>query len=289
MDSTSAGSHHDLGVIYAKSGDLGKAIDCFRRAIELQPASPSAYANLGRAFFEKNRLVESVASLRKAVRLGASTSEIHNNLGVALSNLPDPGAAEECFWGALRITPEHGDAHYNLARVLLIQGKFCQGWQEYEWRWKWRAERANTRSIKRKWAGEPLQGKRILLFAEQGLRDTIVQIYQLGQAMRRSRHSAMPTGIGRVVQGKRFGRRSDRSGYKFASRSGSSPDEFTGSPWHNTRNHSGHDSLFACSSRIGFEDERTLGNRATIQGGNRLARESQTSRRQKAIHFIGCI
>ncbi len=166
--------YQDLGVTYAKQGQLKDAIECFRRAIELQPTSTSAMANLGRALFENGQLTESVAYLKRAIRLGAGTPEIYNNLGVALANLPNPVAAEESFWAALRLSPYYLDAHYNLARVLLIQGKFEQGWQEYEWRWRWREKNNQVQRInKRKWAGERLNGRRILLVAEQGLGDTI--------------------------------------------------------------------------------------------------------------------
>ena len=48
-----------------------------------------------------------------------------------------------------------------------------RGWREYEWRWKCEEVHVPTRFDSPPWRGEPLEGKTILLHAEQGLGDTI--------------------------------------------------------------------------------------------------------------------
>jgi hypothetical protein len=60
----------------------------------------------------------------------------------------------------------------NLSMVWLLTGDFERGWQEYEWRWKKKgtALRACGRPL---WHGSPLEGRTILLQAEQGLGDTL--------------------------------------------------------------------------------------------------------------------
>ena len=54
----------------------------------------------------------------------------------------------------------------------LLTGDFENGLQEYEWRWKtgqlWRRDYAEP-----EWKGEPLEGRTLLIHAEQGLGDTI--------------------------------------------------------------------------------------------------------------------
>ena len=56
--------------------------------------------------------------------------------------------------------------------MLLLVGDFERGWPEYEWRWKIKQLAARD-FIKPKWSGEPLTNKTVLLYAEQGLGDTI--------------------------------------------------------------------------------------------------------------------
>jgi hypothetical protein len=56
--------------------------------------------------------------------------------------------------------------------AYLLQGDFTQGWPEYEWRWRMKEAVCRSFSSPR-WDGSPLQGRRILLYAEQGLGDTL--------------------------------------------------------------------------------------------------------------------
>src|SRR6185436_12304707 len=66
-------------------------------------------------------------------------------------------------------------AHCCLAQALLSTGRYEEGWEELEWRW--RGEDASLRLPPFRqpvWDGrEELAGKRILLHAEQGYGDAI--------------------------------------------------------------------------------------------------------------------
>jgi Flp pilus assembly protein TadD/ADP-heptose:LPS heptosyltransferase len=182
-----AEAHHDLGAVLGRRGLPERAIDCFHRAIELKPSSGGAYGNIGLAFLKRGQVQEAAAHLRSAVRLGAGSTDVYNNLGLALMGLADARAAEESFVKALQLKPDFAAAHRNLARALLIQGKFEQGWLEYEWRWK--CYPAGPRKLAQPRltglgssallpglsSGESVRGKVVLLHAEaqSGLSDTI--------------------------------------------------------------------------------------------------------------------
>jgi Tfp pilus assembly protein PilF len=172
LDPTNGGAYQDLGVINAKRGQLREGIACFRRALELTPDSPGLYANLGLACFHAGQIEESVSHLRKAIWLGASSADTHKNLARALTALPDPVGAEESYWAALRLKPDDAEAHYHLSLVMLAQGKYEQGWLEYEWRWRWR-NKPKRRLDQPRWTGQKLDGKRVLILAESDTRDTI--------------------------------------------------------------------------------------------------------------------
>ncbi len=62
--------------------------------------------------------------------------------------------------------------HLAVAHHLLAWGRFDTGWKEYEWRWK--AGGISPAQFQQpQWDGSRLDGRRILLWAEQGLGDTI--------------------------------------------------------------------------------------------------------------------
>ena len=62
--------------------------------------------------------------------------------------------------------------HTNRALTWLAEGDYERGWVEYEWRWKSQLA-APYRPTQPRWDGSPLDGKTILLHAEQGLGDTL--------------------------------------------------------------------------------------------------------------------
>ena len=76
------------------------------------------------------------------------------------------------YEAALKRNPNHAEAHFSLGLAYLITGDFKQGWAEYEWRWQRNSQLSPRDFSQPMWNGEPLNGKTILLHAEQGLGDT---------------------------------------------------------------------------------------------------------------------
>jgi hypothetical protein len=75
---------------------------------------------------------------------------------------------------AVKHDPTSFGALYNLSLTRLRLGDWRQGWPDYESRWRFREIHRRPRIFSQpRWQGEPLDGRRILLHAEQGLGDTI--------------------------------------------------------------------------------------------------------------------
>ncbi len=96
--------------------------------------------------------------------------EIWNLLGDILRDGGQLAEAEQCGRQACALDAKSAEAHVNLATTLLISGKYPEGFKEYEWR----RQMSRAASLKHpQWDGLELNGKRILLWAEQGLGDAI--------------------------------------------------------------------------------------------------------------------
>jgi hypothetical protein len=68
--------------------------------------------------------------------------------------------------------------HFNKAWLHLLNGEFANGWAEYSWRLKIEEKVGSVRrwlagKACEEWQGEPLAGKRLLIYSEQGLGDTL--------------------------------------------------------------------------------------------------------------------
>jgi len=97
-----------------------------------------------------------------------------DNLGIAYRDSGDLVRAEQYFRRVCVVRPDDPAAHFNLALTLLRAGRLREGFQEYEWRWQVPQFREQRRELPQPlWQGEPLNGRRILIYGEQGAGDAI--------------------------------------------------------------------------------------------------------------------
>ncbi len=164
--------YSDLGCVLTDLGRFEAALEAFRRALTLNRHSARTIACLGRLFERKSDLLSAADAFRDAVKLDPALLPAYVDLGFVLYGLGEFAEASDCFHHVLQLKPDSAEATANLALIHLAQGHFSRGWPEYEWRWKVGAG-DDRRFVERQWRGEPLQGESILLYAEQGLGDTM--------------------------------------------------------------------------------------------------------------------
>jgi tetratricopeptide (TPR) repeat protein len=162
----------NLGNLLTHWQRYDEAVEILREAVAVDPRYANAHLNLGSVLRDARRFDEAVESLRTAVALEPNSAEAHNNLGTAYQALGRfDEARAECEL-ALTLDPDLPDAHFSRAIQLLRSGDLARGFAEYEWRWKCKS--FSTRCFDQpRWNGEPLSGRTILLYAEQGLGDAL--------------------------------------------------------------------------------------------------------------------
>ncbi|MGD0389610.1 MAG: tetratricopeptide repeat protein [Tepidisphaeraceae bacterium] len=165
---------NNLGVYLHSKGQLEESIAAGRQAIRLDGGRSEFHNNLGRALQDQGQLDEAIAARRQAIRLKPDFAEAYNDLGNALRDVGQPEESIAALRRSVQLMPDYALAHWNLALSLLMQGDFVQGWREYEWRWRWDGFSSPCRNFAQPlWNGEELDGKTILLYAEQGIGDAI--------------------------------------------------------------------------------------------------------------------
>ncbi len=167
-----ADAHYNLGNVFVQQENLAEAINCFRQAVRLNPNHAAAHFNLGNAHADQGHLDRAVESYRRCLQVNPDHAETHNNLGNALQVLGRMAEAGTCYDAALRLNPRFALAQLNRGHWRLLQGDFESGWFDYEQRWA--AFGQSPRFLEQpRWDGSPLEGKTILVWAEQGLGDTL--------------------------------------------------------------------------------------------------------------------
>jgi tetratricopeptide (TPR) repeat protein len=163
------------GATLAVLGRHAQSLTDFDAILAQAPDHIEALYNRGNALLDLNRPDEALAAFDRALALTPQHARAWNNRGRALQILNRHREAVESFDKAIAVDKSYADAHSNAALSLLTLRDLRRGFTEYEWRWK-RTGMADTRRGYRGglWLGEfPLGRRTILLFAEQGLGDTV--------------------------------------------------------------------------------------------------------------------
>ncbi len=187
-----------------QAGKVDDALEIYEHVVRQAPSNPEAHVYLGIALFDLRRFDDSIRSYRTALDLKDSFPIAWNNLGNSLRMIGDVQESDACFakaldqdpeylsafknrgtlwiWSGeierglqwyekgLQIVPDDPELHRNLGVIYLLLGDFERGWQEYRWRWKMGGLRRPACNAP-VWKGEPVKGRRVLLYPEQGRGD----------------------------------------------------------------------------------------------------------------------
>jgi hypothetical protein len=167
LDPDAAAVHANLAFALAATGDVAAAETHYRRAIALAPHEPQTYLNLGAMLTSLHRAADALAVYDAA----PASPALLSNRGMALVCLGREAEGEACYRAALAQDPGYRKAAFNLAYVLLRQGRWDEGWQRLEAR-DWLVPMQDHLRLPR-WDGGPLAGRRILVGVEAGHGDMI--------------------------------------------------------------------------------------------------------------------
>jgi len=107
---TLTAAHIDLGVAYARTGDLDRAEASLRKALELNPQHPAAYNELGLVQRRKGQFKESRASYEAALAHFADFHFAHRNLAILCDlYLGDGACALQHYEAYSRIVPDDAE------------------------------------------------------------------------------------------------------------------------------------------------------------------------------------
>jgi Tfp pilus assembly protein PilF len=171
-EAPNADVYTNLGVALRTQGKLPAAMALYRRALALEPQHLSALSNLGGALWASGQPQKAVNILTQALALNPEMASLHYNLGLACMDLLKPQEALACFDDVLRLEPQRTDAPVDRARALLQMGDLGSGFAAYESRFAY-AQRLVKPFQQPQWDGSPLDGRTLLLYAEQGYGDTL--------------------------------------------------------------------------------------------------------------------
>lgn len=171
----------NLGNILHEQGRLEEAGACHRQAITLNPLLAVAFYNLGMVLKQQLKPKEAEQCYRKTLELAPHHAGAYNNLGTLFEEHGDLAQALACYEKAVNLDPSDATSMWNLAVLSLLTGNYEKGWRYHEQRFAYFRMSAtesallnNRLNAFQRWTGEPISGKRLLVWTEQGLGDNLM-------------------------------------------------------------------------------------------------------------------
>jgi hypothetical protein len=164
-------AHANLAWLLEQNQADGEAEACYRRALALGACDVQIHLNYGAFLAARDRLREAEGIYVRAVGLEPGSAAAWSNLGALFAQMGRFEDAEGCCRMSMRLDPGYAKAHINLAYLCLRQGRFEEGWEHYERR-TWQCA-LDAKIDAPRWAGQPLEGKTLLVGHEGGFGDMI--------------------------------------------------------------------------------------------------------------------
>jgi len=165
---------NDLGAALMGCGSHSAALAAFEQAIESNPCYATAHAGRATALGALGQVAGALDSYRHSLALDSTRAETHSDYASALIKLNRLEEARSSCDRAIALNPELADAYWNRAMANLATGFLPEGWRDYEHRWNKTGARPYQYGHIPRWDGRaPIDGRKLLIWSEQGLGDTL--------------------------------------------------------------------------------------------------------------------
>ena len=154
-------------------GELAAAAELWQAIVTAAPTSGESWANLGSSLGKLERFAESEAAYRQAVALRPEAVWANRGLADILMKTGQWREAEPFYAEALACAPTDPYLRIDYGHLLLGLGDFARGWPLYESRKDVSNHGATRLELPNEWQGEPVSGRRLLVWPEQGFGDQI--------------------------------------------------------------------------------------------------------------------
>jgi len=124
IDPNRAGTYNDLGSACRELGRVDEAERYYRQALKIQPRMAAAHNNLAILLKERRRYDDALLHARQALELKPGFTEGHNTLALIHYERGELETAEAHFREALALDPDYAAAHSNITIVLVDLHRF---------------------------------------------------------------------------------------------------------------------------------------------------------------------
>jgi tetratricopeptide (TPR) repeat protein len=125
-------AHANLISLYARSGNAAKAEEHYRAALEINPAFADAHYNYGVLQFQLRHYDRAASSFRRAIDSNPQHADAHLNLGFVLERRGQSVAALALYEEAAQLLPSLRLAHFHAGRILTNVRRYREAISHFE-------------------------------------------------------------------------------------------------------------------------------------------------------------
>ncbi len=151
-----------------------EAVKNYQIAVKLNPDYIKAILNLGVCELKLKKYETAQLNFQSVLQINPDYPEAHLNLGNLFRELRLFDRARASIDNAIVVRPEYGEAYFHKSLIELTLGNFDSGWPLYEWRWKSEDPPLIPLMTSMPPFDANLAGRRVLIWAEQGIGDEIM-------------------------------------------------------------------------------------------------------------------
>ncbi|MBW8852415.1 MAG: tetratricopeptide repeat protein [Xanthomonadales bacterium] len=170
---SAAEAWYRLAGLWSRGGRRDAAIPAAQRAVALRPDWPAALNRLG-GLLEPDDPAQAETLFARALAADPHSRPARLNLARCLRDRGDPSAAIALLQETVDRAPDDAQARIALAEAQLQAGRFAEGWAGYAWRFGEGGRVPRHPGTEAPvWDGEPLDGRIVMVWLEQGLGDQL--------------------------------------------------------------------------------------------------------------------
>ena len=126
------GIYHDLGLVYDRTGDLGRAIASLQRAASIAPDTARFHLHLGQAYAKVGRDSMATVAFERTLELLPDWGRAQYELAMLHVKGRRPERAQPLFEAVLRGDPQHVQARFGLSLTYIDQKRNREAVEQLE-------------------------------------------------------------------------------------------------------------------------------------------------------------
>ena len=120
----SAEIHNNRGTAFYKKGIYDKAINDYNKSIEINPKIAEAYYGRGTIYAKRELHNEAIADFNRAIKINPKLEEAYLNRGTVYAKKGLNNEAIEDWTKAIYLNPIDAEAYYNRGRTYTVKGLY---------------------------------------------------------------------------------------------------------------------------------------------------------------------